>query len=91
MKNLFSFIVVKKISNKSNKLAGKTFVLTGALDTMTRDDAKKKIRSFSGEISSTISQETSYLVVGESPGSKYEKAKDLGVKIINEKELLSLL
>ena len=91
LKKLLSFIVVKKISNKSNKLAGKTFVLTGALDTMTRDDAKKKIRSFSGEISSTISQETSYLVVGESPGSKYKKAKDLGVKIINEKEFLSLL
>jgi len=75
----------------SQKLAGKTFVLTGALKSMTRDEAKEKIRLLGGDISSSVSKNTDYVVVGEEPGSKYEKAKRLGIKLIDEKEFLEMV
>lgn len=71
-------------------LKGKTFVLTGTLESMSRDEAKEKIRSLGGSIGESVSKETSFLVAGENTGSKYKKAQDLGVKILSEKEFLSL-
>ncbi len=73
------------------KLKGKKFVLTGALDNMTREEAKKRVRAFGGEVSSSVSSETDYLVAGEEPGSKYEEAKKKNVEIIEEEEFLDLL
>lgn len=73
------------------KLRGKTFVLTGELAGFTRDEAKDMIRSSGGDVSSSVSRKTDYLLVGENPGSKYDKAKELGVKIIGEKEFTQLL
>ena len=73
------------------KLKGKTFVLTGGLERLTRDEAKRKIRELGGEVSSTVSKNTDYVVVGSEPGSKYERAKDLGVKIISEQEFLTMI
>ena len=72
-------------------LEGKTFVLTGTLGTLSRDEAKEKIRQRGGEISKSISKKTDYVIVGDDPGSKFEKAKKLGVKIIEEKEFLKLI
>lgn len=72
-------------------LAGKTIVLTGTLDSLTRDEAKEKIRARGGDVSGSVSKKTDYVVAGEEPGSKYEKAKQLGVRIINEKAFLRLL
>lgn len=72
-------------------LSGKTFVFTGILESLTRDDAKKKIRARGGDISSSVSAQTDYVIVGSEPGSKYEKAKKLGVHIIHEREFLKLL
>jgi len=69
----------------------KTFVLTGELKSITRSDASEKIREIGGEISSSVSKNTDYVIVGENPGSKHEKAKELGVKILNEKEFLKML
>ena len=73
------------------KIAGKTFVITGSLDTLTRESAQQKIRDAGGDISSSVSAKTDFLIVGAEPGSKYDKAKKLGVKIIDEKEFLKML
>ena len=75
----------------SDALAGLTFVITGTLPTLSRDDAKELIESNGGKVTDSVSRKTSYLVLGEAPGSKYEKAKDLGVKIIGEEELKKLV
>lgn len=73
------------------KFGGKTFVLTGELDSMTRDEAKEKIRDLGGDIAGSVSLKTDFVVAGKEPGSKYDKAKRLGIKIINEKEFLSMI
>lgn len=73
------------------RLAGKTFVITGVLESLTRDEAKKRIRMFGGKPSSAVSKETDFLILGVNPGSKLEKARVLGVKIIKEKEFLKMI
>ena len=73
------------------KLFGKTLVLTGTLSSMSRDEAKKKIRSLGGDVSSSVSKKTDYVVAGENPGSKYMEAEKLGVSIITEKDFHNLL
>jgi DNA ligase (NAD+) len=78
-------------SATSARLAGKTFVITGSLESMDRESAKEKIRAQGGDASESVSKKTSYLVAGAEPGSKYEKAQKLGVEIIDEKEFLKLL
>jgi len=82
-------IVEKKL--KHQPLEGKTFVLTGSLELMDREEAKEKIRLLGGEISESVSPKTDYVIVGKEPGSKFEKAKKFGVKILNEKEFLDFL
>lgn len=74
----------------SDAFAGLTFVVTGTLPTFSRDDAKAFIESHGGKVTDSVSNKTSYLVLGENPGSKFEKAKSLGVKIIGEEELRKL-
>ena len=77
--------------SENGALKGKTFVLTGSLSGLTRDEAKDKIKAQGGQISSAVSRKTDFVVVGETPGDKYEKAKELGVKILNEEDFLKLL
>lgn len=78
-------------SAASQKLAGKTFVFTGALRNMSRQEAEAKVEELGGKASSSVSKKTDYVVVGEDPGSKYEKAKALGLKIITEEEFGQLI
>jgi len=67
-------------------LAGKTFVLTGTLSSMTRDEATEKIEALGGHVTSSVSKKTDYVLAGAEPGSKFDKAKELGVKIIDQAE-----
>ncbi len=76
---------------KTNELAGKTFVLTGTLQSMTRDEASDIIKSKGGKTSSSVSKKTSFVIAGENAGSKLEKAQDLGVIILNENEFFKMI
>ncbi|MBU4256948.1 NAD-dependent DNA ligase LigA [Patescibacteria group bacterium] len=76
---------------KPQILAGKTFVLTGTLESLTRDEAKDKIRKLGGDVSSSVSKNTDFTVAGAEPGSKHDKARKLGVKIVGEKEFLEMI
>ena len=78
-------------TTSGEKLKGKTLVITGTLAAMSRDKAKQKIRAQGGNISESVSSKTNYLVAGENPGSKYEKAKTLGVRILDENAFLELI
>jgi DNA ligase (NAD+) len=76
---------------RSTQLAGLTFVLTGTLPTLTRDEAKQKIESAGGKVSGSVSKKTSYVVAGEDAGSKLDKANDLKIPVLDEAGLLALL
>ena len=76
---------------RSTQLAGLTFVLTGTLPTMTRDEAKAKIEAAGGKTVGSVSKKTSYVVAGEEAGSKLEKAQALGVPVLDEAGLMRLL
>lgn len=85
------FVFENNVLEKTNELEGKTFVLTGTLQTMTRDEASDKIKMRGGKTSSSVSKKTSFVVAGENAGSKLDKAQDLGVIILNEDEFLKIL
>lgn len=73
---------------EETEFTGKTFVLTGALESITREEAKEKIESLGGNVSGSVSKKTSVVIVGANPGSKYDKALSLGIPIWQEKEFL---
>ena len=91
MKKLGVKVIFPKLQITNYKLQDKSFVLTGELETMTRDEAKEKIRVLGGDISSSVSKNTDYVVVGKNPGSKYDKARTLGLKIISEQEFKRMI
>ena len=76
----------KKVA-ASDALQGKTFVLTGTLPTMSREEASALIESHGGKVSGSVSSKTHFVLVGESPGSKADKARQLGIPIISEADL----
>ncbi len=80
-----------KKRERGTQLAGKTFVLTGTLPRLTRDEAKKLIEDAGGRVSGSVSKKTDYVVAGNDAGSKLDKAKELGVKVIGEDEMQALL
>jgi len=74
----------EKIEVKALPFEGKTFVLTGAMDAFTRDEARRIIEDRGGRVASSVSKNTDFVVVGSEPGSKYDKAVGLGIEILNE-------
>jgi len=90
-KLLANGISVVEEKKKTGNLSDKTFVLTGTLPSLSREDAKKKIIENGGKISSSVSSKTSFVLAGENPGSKYKDAEKLGVKIITEAQFLKMI
>ena len=80
-----------KVKAETTTLTGKTFVLTGALDSFTRDEAKRIIEEMGGRVSSSVSKKTDFVLVGKEPGSKLTDAQKLGIKTINETEFKKLI
>jgi DNA ligase (NAD+) len=78
-------------SDVPQSLANLTFVITGTLPTLSRDEAKELIQKYGGKVTDSVSAKTSYLLLGESPGSKYDKAVQLGVAILSEEQLIKLV
>ena len=98
LNRLLKYITIKKIQKidknrpfRKLSLNGKTFVFTGILDNMSRYEAKNKIRALGGNVLNSISKNTDFVVVGKEPGSKYDNAKKLGVKIIDEIEFINYI
>jgi DNA ligase (NAD+) len=69
----------------------KTFVLTGSLSVLTRNDASLEIEKRGGKTTSSVTKKTDYVIVGENPGSKYDKAKELNINILTEEEFVNLI
>ncbi|MEI6843422.1 MAG: NAD-dependent DNA ligase LigA [bacterium] len=96
--DLLKYVTIEKTkttpdanAKSTSKISGKTFVLTGTLSTMSRDEAKQKIRDRGGNISSSVSSKTDYVVAGDSPGSKLTDARSLGVTVLSEQEFVDNL
>ena len=83
--------VVEKMTENSTVLTGKTFVLTGTLPTLKREEAEQKILAAGGKVSGSVSKKTGYVLAGEEAGSKLDKAKELGVPVIDEAAFLKML
>ncbi len=83
--------LIRQSADKNQKFFGQTFVLTGTMTTLTRDEAKNKIKALGGSVSESVSKNTAFVVAGENPGSKLAKAQSLGIVILNEAEFKKML
>lgn len=91
LEELLSHVSIQKAARATGIFSGKTFVLTGTLSTMGRDEASQKIRERGGSVSSSVSKVTDYVVAGEKAGSKRAKAESLGVPVLSEEDFIALL
>ncbi|MBU3668978.1 MAG: NAD-dependent DNA ligase LigA [Candidatus Taylorbacteria bacterium] len=94
VQRLLEHVTIQSVIEKkkvNHNISGKTFVLTGTLSSMSRDEAKKIIKDLGGDVSSSVSKNTTYVVAGEEAGSKLDKANELGVPILTEEDFLKLI
>ncbi len=94
LKRLLAEVRVRKaapVSRTAGKLSGRTFVLTGTLEMLSRDEAKERIRALGGSVAESVSKKTSFLVAGADPGSKLRRAEKLGVAVIGERAFLKMV
>ena len=83
--------VIEHETQENGKLAGKVFVFTGVLQTIGRDEAQNIVESSGGITASSVSKKVDFVVAGEVPGSKFEKAKELGIKVLTEEEFKKMI
>jgi DNA ligase (NAD+) len=83
--------VIEGKPREKGKLAGKTFVFTGTLKDFGRDEARSLVESMGGKTTSSVSKKVDFVVAGEDPGSKFDKAKELGIKTLTEEEFKKLI
>ena len=83
--------IQKVEAKKKGKLTGQSFVLTGTLATLSREEAKEKIRALGGEIGESVGKKTTAVIAGENPGSKLDKASELGIRVLSEMDFLKLI
>ena len=91
VKELLNHLSVEKTGKRAGKFTGRIFVITGTLPSLSREAAKEKILDVGGKVASSVSKKTDYVLTGENPGSKYNDARKLGIKILSEEEFLRLL
>lgn len=94
LKQLLPHITIQNPAKKQEKdliFSGMTFVLTGSMESLGREEAKQLIKERGGNVASTVSKKTNYVVAGENPGSKYDKAKELEIKILDEEKFKKML
>jgi len=92
LKRLLRHLTIKEARGASDGLfSGKTFVLTGTLSSMTRDEAAEAVRAHGGSVSNSVSDRTDYIVAGENPGSKFERGRALGITLLSEDEFKKLV
>lgn len=91
LKKVLTIVSPPKIEKAKLPLAGKNFVLTGTLESMSRDEAKAKLRELGADTAGSVSKNTSYVVAGEAAGSKLDKARELGVPVLTEAEFLRMI
>ncbi len=93
LKELLNYIRIENVEQKliNSPYRNKIVVLTGTLDTMSRDEAKQKLNNLGAKVSSSVSKNTDYVIVGDQPGSKAKKAKELNIPIINENEWIEII
>lgn len=91
LNKLLTIVSEKTTNKKSLPLSGKTFVLTGTMESMSRDEAKAKLRSLGADVSSSVSKNTTAVIAGAEAGSKLEKAESLGVGVLSEEQFLKLI
>jgi len=91
LKKILTITNTLRLNLNTAPLAGKIFVLTGSLSSVTRDEAKEKIRRLGGDVSGTVSKKTDYVVAGSEAGSKLDKARRLGIAVLTEEEFLSMV
>lgn len=89
--HLLKYIVITAEETSGGKFEGKSFVFTGSLPTLEREEAQRLVRVNGGEVSSSVSKKTTYVVAGDEAGSKLDKARELGVEVISEKEFLDMV
>jgi DNA ligase (NAD+) len=91
LERLEKYLTIKKVEAPARgPLTGQTVVITGTLPTLSREEAEAKVRQAGGKVASTVSSKTSFVVAGENPGSKFDKANQLGIRVIDEAEFLRL-
>ncbi len=91
LKEVLTIVAPKKVDSGALRLAGKTYVLTGTLESMSRDEAKAHLRSLGATVGGSVSKNTTAVVAGESAGSKLETAEKLGVPVLTEAEFLRIV